>query len=57
MQIVLGHCVIKICSNGGTYIIGKRIDEDNLNIAQVFYANILKSSPKPLTKFIDIAHK
>ena len=51
-------CVIKVCSNGGaTYIIGEKIDKDNLNtenLMQTFESLLLQNYTK---KFLDIAHK
>ena len=50
-------CVIKVCSNGGsTYIVGKIIAKDNLNIENFMqtFENLLQNY---LTKFLDIAHK
>ena len=51
-------CVIKVCSNGGaTYIIGKIIAKDNLNIENLMqtFENLLLQNYS--TKFLDIAHK
>ena len=51
-------CVIKVCSNGGaTYIIGKIIAKDNLNIENLMqtFKNLLLQNYS--TKFLDIAHK
>ena len=51
-------CVIKVCSNGGaTYIIGKIIAKDNLNIENLMqtFENLLQNY---LTKFLlDITYK
>ena len=50
--------LIKFCSNGGvTYIIGKIIAKDTLNIENLMqtFENLLLQNY--LTKFLDIAHK
>ena len=51
-------CVIKVCSNGGaTYIIGKIIAKDNLNIENLMqtFGNLLFQNYS--TKFLDITYK
>ena len=51
-------CVIKVCSNGGaTYILGKIIAKDNLNIENLMqtFENLLLQNCA--TKFIDITYK
>ena len=46
-------CVIKVCSNGGaTYIIGKIIAKDNLNIENLMQTFEKSSSPKLLNKIL-----
>ena len=51
-------CVIKVCSNGGaTYIIGKIIAKDTLNMANLMcpFENLLPQYSS--TEFLDNAHK
>ena len=51
-------CVIKVCSNGGaTYIIGKIIAKDNLNIENLMrtFENLILQNYS--TKFLDITYK
>ena len=51
-------CVINVCSNGGaTYIIGKIIAKDNLNIENLMqtFENLILQNDS--TKFLDITYK
>ena len=51
-------CVIKVCTDGGaTYIIGKIIAKDNLNIANLMQTFEYLLLQKYSTKFLDIGHK
>ena len=53
MIIALHICVIKVCSNGGaTYIIGKIIAKDNLNIENLMQTFEKSSSVKLLNKIL-----
>ena len=56
--MVFGLCVIKVCSNGGaTYINGKIIAKDNLNIENLMqtFENLLLQNYSP--KFLNITYK